>query len=1619
MEIKDRMRFVFQLKQATLALCLLIFSSFSLLGQSVLTTTGTDFWLGFMNNYLPTTESTLAVFISANQPTSGVVEIPLLGWSQAFTASPGISTTIELPATANNNVSAMVANRGVHVTSNSPISVYALNQADNSTDATRILPKSFLDINYFVHGYGGQENLIDTLRSELLIVATEDGTELQINPSCNILGGPLQGVPFTIQMNQGETYLLKAQSLEDISGTTIAGTAASGDCRPFAVFGGSECSFVPQSCSPCDHLFDQMVPSSVWGTEYFLGTFDTWISEYTYRVTAIQNGTQVFVDGVAAFNLNAGEFQEVNGIEDPIYISSSAPIGVTQYMQGGGCTISGDPAMMTANSIQQTLNQVTFTTIESQFVTEHHIQIIIPTNAIGALFFNGVLVSQASFTTFPGNSAFSFADIEIPEGSHQLECQQGFIANVYGIGDAESYLYSTGANSAVVEEVPTTFCSIDQVVLQTSETYTNIWWSTLEDPETEIFSGQPFVINPPIANQIYILHGNNFLSGCPEEEQYSVESPNPLSVNIIENVIDLCLFEEYTFEPTVLPAGSSYTYQWLEEEAFIVNDEPNGTIAPWESGTYYLEVSTLSGCGIGIDSVQVNVFNSTITSINALAQPLAICEGDVVNLEAQTGESAGIDFFNSPSLNNGLWNSLSGGSIGELCTSIAGSSLFFNGNGNRILQSIDYNMSNGGSVQFQIQISDGSQGCDGAEPGEDVFLQYSTNGGANWTNLTSLFENAYPTFTLVEVVLPAAAETPSTRFRWIQPQFSGANQDIWWLDNIAISTFNSSTNGFTWSSSSSIVNPSAASTTSQPSEDTYFYLEASINGCSYQDSILVEVQPTFDLTISSDTSVCGPFPVPLSVVPSIPGFYTYQWDNPTLLSASEGANVTAVALQDTEFTVTVTSPQGCSNTASTTIDLISLSPPEISSPSNTVCSVPHTLQVVVEGDPNNYTFEWTPNPILDNLTSQTVNAFPAGGTFHTIEVLVTNTLTGCSYTATNSFSALFAEFDLPEDTVICNSEGFVLEYEVTNSLFNAVSWTAPPGVLNNTNIAFPTILVPNFNGDLVVTYFVPGSNGCSVSKTITIVTQDLEYSASDIISICLNETVESSITGDFSTINWTPSPNLDSTIPDQPIFSNTSNEVFYFDLNNNGQCLISDSIQVVLNIPSAFEIVAQGPFCEGSPIELDNPLEGFTYNWSNGSTTEDLIVLTAGTYSVEVTDSAGCSVTDEIVIATLPVTSFEIIGEPTACDGETITLSADIVSDNYLWSNNTTQQSASFTLSGTQIVWAQVTDLNNCNYRDSVELVFSSPIPLEIINDGAICGSTPLVISAVVGDVDIAWSTGDTDTQITVNEPGNYSIEVTDANGCTRTESFDIAQVIFPELSLDTFYCAGSTVIADPSVSNNFSFAWSTGSNQPVIEIATPGNYSLSLTELNCNEQYFFEVQEAPLPALQIVSEGEFCSLEYAASGYELAAISDGSAQWLNSNQVDSILLIVEPGEYTAQATSNQGCLNELSIAIVENCPETTLYAPNAFTPNFDGINDFWKVEFDGEINSFSVVIFDRNGQEVFSTEDTNTVWYGNVRGGAHYAMDGVYNYLVKYNVLQNQQLIATKEIRGHIVLMR
>ncbi len=241
-----------------LVLVLFGFCTMQSQAQVEVTTVGTDFWFGFMNNFEANT-ATFTVFISSEEVASGVIEIPLQGWSETFITTPGVTTSINIPGSSENVTSGIIENKGIHVTSDNPVSLYCINYAPFTSDGSRILPKQFLDVDYIVSGYIGLGGFGGSgYVSEMLIVSTEDGTEVEITPSCNMQGGASAGVPFTVQLDQGETYLLKALNAGlDVTGTLVKGTDVSGDCRPFAVFGGSQCPNIPDGCAACDHIFDQ------------------------------------------------------------------------------------------------------------------------------------------------------------------------------------------------------------------------------------------------------------------------------------------------------------------------------------------------------------------------------------------------------------------------------------------------------------------------------------------------------------------------------------------------------------------------------------------------------------------------------------------------------------------------------------------------------------------------------------------------------------------------------------------------------------------------------------------------------------------------------------------------------------------------------------------------------------------------------------------------------------------------------------------------------------------------------------------------------------------------------------------------------------------------------------------------------------------------------------------------------------------------------------------------------------------------------------------------------------------------------------------------------------------
>lgn len=165
--------------------------------SQIFSTKGTDFWFGFMENY---NAPTLRVYISSDIATSGTVSIPGQGFTQNFTVAANSTAVVTVPNNqAHITTSQVLENKGIHVVSANPVTVYALNYEAYSSDAAIVLPTNTLGVEYYAASVTPAVVSGSPYPSELLIVGVQNGSTIQITPSVATLAGNPAGV-FPLQL---------------------------------------------------------------------------------------------------------------------------------------------------------------------------------------------------------------------------------------------------------------------------------------------------------------------------------------------------------------------------------------------------------------------------------------------------------------------------------------------------------------------------------------------------------------------------------------------------------------------------------------------------------------------------------------------------------------------------------------------------------------------------------------------------------------------------------------------------------------------------------------------------------------------------------------------------------------------------------------------------------------------------------------------------------------------------------------------------------------------------------------------------------------------------------------------------------------------------------------------------------------------------------------------------------------------------------------------------------------------------------------------------------------------------------------------------------------------------
>lgn len=411
---------------------------------------GRAFYFAFQPNIFDllslTIQPSLTLYIGAENSAQGVVKVPGLNFEQTFSVEPGSLARISLPVEVGDMPWREVVNKGVIVTADSDITVYGLNRNAQTTDAFLALPVEAASNVYHAISYYS----FASYNAQASIVGIYDNTEVTVTPkyTSRYTGTFREGEPFTITLNSGEVYVYRAEREPsgqwygdwDITGSLFSSTA------PIALMSGVKCANVPYNIAYCDHLTEQVPPTSTWGKHFLTIPLATRLNGDVIRVLASEDATSVVINGAEVATLLAGQHFETM-LSEPAVISTSAPALVAQYSVGHRVDdVVSDPFMMIVPPAEQYLDSYTFVSLgEEEGFDNAFVNVIVPTPDIATLILDGAEVDPALF--FPiGDGNFSGAQLELDSGDHQLRAAVPVGVFVYGFGSDDSYGYPGGMN---------------------------------------------------------------------------------------------------------------------------------------------------------------------------------------------------------------------------------------------------------------------------------------------------------------------------------------------------------------------------------------------------------------------------------------------------------------------------------------------------------------------------------------------------------------------------------------------------------------------------------------------------------------------------------------------------------------------------------------------------------------------------------------------------------------------------------------------------------------------------------------------------------------------------------------------------------------------------------------------------------------------------------------------------------------------------------------------------------------------------------------------------------------------------------------------------------------------
>ena len=777
-----------------------------------------------------------------------------------------------------------------------------------------------------------------------------------------------------------------------------------------------------------------------------------------------------------------------------------------------------------------------------------------------------------------------------------------------------------------------------------------------------------------------------------------------------------------------------------------------------------------------------------------------------------------------------------------------------------------------------------------------------------------------------------------------------------------------------------------------------------------------------------------------------------QFDTVTITPLSDG-------IQEGFETVSIYSLSPCSGIPfdSASLTLFDSLPVTVTPEDTIVCA---GESVILQGTAGPFTYDWSPTGILNNTNTLTVVANP---TQSWTDVELVQTFGGCIDTVVSRIGVSNPSWGLvitqPDCASGTNTGSIVGNFAGLLGVPDIV-WSHGPTVIDQ-----PSLIPGTYT--LTLTDSINTSLACSIDTTFNIVDAgSLSYTLTTDTIACGAIDGLGIISGLLPNTNYIIGYSQNGSLIQAPTgtLSDASGVIFLSSLSSGSLivtiedpstgCFDTTSTNVEQNVNFTLSLSNSAPTCLGdnngeASVLVSGGVPPFTFLWNDPSsqTSDTAMNLTAGVYNVQVTDAQGCFDNGNITVpegdSVLAIISGSDITCNGAADGQAlINVNGGTSPYLYQWSNG--GDSITVTALGPGTISVLVIDAQGCQGSASTmlsepnEITYQASIIEPNCNE-PLSGAISLTIEGGSSPYNVLWSDGTNGLSRSNLGPGLYDAVITDNNGCQKPFSTLLNEATRPEITsidIDSSGCIGSSTgqIQILGVTGGVSpYQYSIDSGLSYQTSATFSNlqsgiYGLSVEDADgCTSIPFGSVvSSTPNIILEVIPSDTTITLQDTLelelilqfpSIYEDSLLSNivwSPSEGLDCSDCLSPSLIPEQTFYdfevSASYPNNPCVIPALATITVDN--NLNVFIPNAFSPNGDGVNDFFKV-YGERIVSHELIITNRWGEIIFVGNQQEPGWDGTWKGKK--LPPNTFGYLFKGKFADGQSI----DLKGSFLLIR